>query len=632
MDNFFELRKKQIIETFADEEKIKTIIEKTIAKVFEDKFSKKYEDFKKICKLTNYKSRREFFLDLKAFVFNTNMLYNPFDKKKINEMAKNCQLPLFFPDKDTESFLDVPNPELSPEKFAPAKLAKLVEKVEINGQISGYKLPNGEKLKDFFNSNKKVLEKKIPENELYFKPTHEAMIFKKEKFEYVARYGHHEKEYPFRLNYMKKVLSRAKESKAIHNYIYSKMNKDNFSEFFFEKQRGCLKDIAKEFLAEIKINDKILKEQIPSSEELNAMQNEINKVKEVFRDMKENDVLNLNTDFELNKFKKFNTKNIMEQVIVYLEAEPELKTLFQPLILKLHGNGDEFRQKYLNLFIKLYEKNMSEILQQEYEKFKSAGVLLTRDGKTPFTLEKKKDEFMDYFDNYIHKATAIDFHKLIMDDVLFAFSYFVLLDLEKILLNFQEAAQMCSDIRPPDLLEKIPNYTKRYNEYGEEILNVYNSFSLCFKNFDDLKETLDFLNEMCYNMGGIYSITRRKIKFPHTKLYLNYQERLNPDYKDSELIEKLSVQYEFNKDMKEKVKDLKKSITNIVEYNEYNVKEYSIDQLAKNTTQDPIKLFYPDDVNTDEIKETQTGLISYFIKLEGLTSRAINGKFNVNLQ
>ena len=62
------------------------------------------------------------------------------------------------------------------------------------------------------------------------------------------------------------------------------------------------------------------------------------------------------------------------------------------------------------------------------------------------------------------------------------------------------------------------------------------------------------------------------------------------------------------------------------------MEEHSIDQLAKNTNQDPIKLFYPYGVNTDEIKETQNGLINYFIKLEGLTSRAINGKFNVNLQ
>lgn len=634
LELFYELRKKQINETFKNTEKIQKMINNSISRVFTDKFTSKYSKFKENCKLTHYQERREFFLNLKTFVFNKNFLYNPLDKEKLNKMARNAMLPLFFPEKDTESFLDVVNPEHSAEQYPPAKLTQFVKSSQINEEFSKLTVQPDEKINEFLNKNKEIFDRKVNERDLYFAPTEAARRINDKNIEFLVRFGFNRYEKPFRFNYIKSVLASAQKSKEIQTYIFKKMNKDNFNDFFFVNRQGAYKDIAREFIAQMKLQQKL--QEISNSsgldQSLSDMQEEIDKLKKISMEIKENDLMDLQTKnpLEFNSFQKLNPKNIMQHILFYLESDPELKKLFDPLVVQLNSKfGDSLRDKFLQLFLKIYEKNTRNLLKNEYKKFISAGVLLTRDGKTPFVLEKQ-DEYMQYFDDYVHKMASLDFHKLIMPDVLYIFSYFALVDLENTVSLFASIAKICeNNINFPGLNEPIPNYTQRYNKYCEEILSKYKEFGFQFEKMEDLPETIDFLNTMCFNMGGIYSHTRDKIKFPHTRLYRNYQERINEEFDEKDtFLEKFTAEYEFEKDTAEKLKKLQDNHLKLLTNNEYDIENQNVEEWITSQQSQT----YKDEENTvpnDQILDTGLGIFNYFVKLEGLTAKAINGKFNV---
>lgn len=631
---FYELRKKQINEAFKNTEKIKKMMNNSISRVFTDKFTSKYSKFKENCKLTHYQERREFFLNLKTFVINKNFLYNPLEKEKLNKMAQNAFLPLFFPEKDTESFLDVANPDYSRESYPPARMTQFVKSSEVNEGISKIKVQPEEKINEFLNKNQEIFDKKVKERDLYFTPTEDAQRINDKNIEFLLRFGFDKYEKPFRFNYMKSVLASAKKSKEIQKYIFKKMNKDNFNEFFFVNRQGAYKDIAMEFIAQMKLQEKLaeISNSTVLSRNISEMQAEIDKLKRISLETKENDLMDLQTKnpLEFNSFKKLNPKNIMQHVLYYLESEPELKKLFDPLVVQLNSKcGEGLRDKFLQLFLKIYERNTKNILKKEYNKFISAGVLLTRDGKNPFVFEKQ-DEYMQYFDDYVHKMASLDFHKLIMHDVLYIFSYFALVELENTVSSFASIANICENsINYPGLNEPIPNYTKRYEKYSEEILLKYKQFGFHFQKIEDLPETIEFLNTMCFNMGGLYSNTRNKIKFPHTRLYKNYQERINEKFDEKDtFLEKFTAEYEFERDTAEKLKKLQGNNLKLLSNNEYDIESENIEEWLTSQQSQTYK-DEENDVPNNEILDSGFGIFNYFIKLEGMTAKAINGKFNV---
>lgn len=621
-----------------DDSKVKQLIDNSINRIFSEKFHEKFTNFKENCKLTHYQTRRDFFLKMKYLVFNKNFLYDFRDEAKIQELAKNLSIPLFFPDNDKENFLEVPNPELAPEKFPPAEMTKFIKKNKL-GEKEQYKVLAGkDEISKFFDEKKEIFSEKKNERDLYFKPTPQTIALKEKTFEYQRRYGLKDREKSFREDYIKETMKYIRFSRTMQNYIFNNVKTD-LNDFFFENQKATYKDIALEFLADMKVKEKITKEPIKEAD-LKSLQEKIDVAKEINKEMKaeydgERFDLQMTGNLKYNNFKKLNEKNIMEQVLNFIANEPELKTLFDPLVTQVNCKyGDSLRDKYLKLFLKIYEKHSEELLKRELNEFKSAAPLLTRNGQTPFLFENK-DSYMDYFDDHIHRSVGIDFHKLIMDDVLYIFSYFVLIELERKLNSFSTAALNCEKFcTPPALNDKIPNYTKRLKEYERSIIRIYKNHGLIFENFEEMQETIDFMNSMCFNMGGIHSLTRDKIKFPHTRLYKNYQEKINEKYQDYEgFMQEFVSKYEFQKDLQTKIKKLELEKTEkffiLDNNNDYDLSSHNLQSLVKEGDSKIFEKLALNQISPLEQKVSKIGVIDYLRKLEGLTARGINGKYNV---
>ena len=435
------------------------------------------------------------------------------------------------------------------------------------------------------------------------------------------------------------MLKYAKRSRETQKYILDNFQNVDYDELFFEDQQAKYKDIAIEFLGEMRVKEK-LSIRLPGNEaEMASMKKRIEEIEEINKSIKkeyDGDRLDLQLEGNLryNSYKKLNERNIMEQVLNYLESNKELTTLFDPLVTKVNGNyGDELRDRYLKLFLKIYTRHYEEILMKEYKEFKSAAPILTKDGKSSVLLEKN-DSFMEIFDDFIHRQVGIDFHKIIMDDVLYIFSFFILIDLEKRMNFFHRLTERCETLyNPPPLNDGIPFYTKRIKEYEERIIKFYKANNVEIEKFEDLQELTSFLNNLTENMGGIYAVTRNKVKFPNTRLYKAYQEKINENYREhSGFMEKVAAKYELKTDMERKLKRLEEEKMNINitrDNNEFDFSARNVRKMVQKKFSKDLHPFIENEIPRNEQKIVGTGLLNYLRKLEGLTARGINGKFNV---
>jgi len=637
LENFYDTRKELIAEKFTNEALIKEMINKSISKIFEEKLTHKFEKFKENCQLTHYQSRKDFFLNMKHLVFNQNFLYNQLDDQKIREIAKNLSIPLFFPEKDTESFLDVPNPEFSPKNFPPARLAQFITKTVVD-DVKQYKVAKKEEINKYFKENQEIFQKKMDEKDLYFKPTEESIRFREKNLEFMRRYNMGKKETLFRENYIQETLGSALKLYKIHDFVFSKMNTD-YNEILFGDRKMKYQDIANEFLAEMRLKEHVTNQLPCADEELKEMKIKIEAMKEIKKDFKQDSGqrvdLQLEGDLRFNKFKNYNEKNLMEQVMNFIESDKEFSRLFEPLVTRLNGKYSEsLRDKYLKLFLKIYEKHIGEILIKEHNELRSAAPVLTKDGKNSI-LTEKTDEFMEIFDDFIHRSISLDFHKLIMQDVLYIFSYFCLIELEKrVAFISRIASQIERTLKPPALNDMIPNYTRRFQMYENDTVKMFKNFSLPFDKFEDISELVNFMNNICENMGGIYSITRQQIKFPNTRLYKNYQEKINENFREHEdFMEKLAGNYEFKTDMENRLKklELEKKEKRFSSNNnfEFNLSAFDLQSFANKEKRNFAYDVISDEISLTDRKTLSIGVLDYFKKLEGLTACGIHGKSNV---
>ena len=370
------------------------------------------------------------------------------------------------------------------------------------------------------------------------------------------------------------------------------------------------------------------------------MKERISQIEEITKNMKkqydgERVDLQLEGNLKFNSFKKLNEKNLMEQILNYIESDKEIKTLFDPLVTKLNGNyGDEIRDRYLKVFLQIYTRHAQEILVKEFNEFQSAAPLLTRDGKNPM-LNEEKDKFMEFFDDFIHRQVSLDFNKIIMDDVLYMFSFFTLIEMEKRMSFFKRVTDKCENLyTPPPLNDGIPFYTKRFADYEEKIIKFYKVNDIKVEKFEELEELTSFLNSLCENLGGIYSITRDKVKFPQSRLCKAYQEKLNDNYKEhSGFMERVAAKYELKNDLERRLKSLDegKGNINISRDNskEFNLSAKNVQRMFETNDKGELHAAIENTIPRDEQKIMGNGLTNYLKKLEGLTARGINGKYNV---
>ena len=641
IENFYHHRKELIAEKFSNEVQIKELINSTIARIFEEKLNEKFEKFKENCKMTHYDARRDFFLKMKYMVFNENFINPIFYQQKLHDMAVGLSLPLFFPDKDSESFLNVPNPEYSPKVFPPAKLTQFIQKSEPFDQNKiQYKVAPKEEISKFMKENKELFNNKVLEQDFYFKPTPEILKIREKNNEYLKRYLLGKKEIEFREKYIEESLEYSLRSKKLHDYLYAHIKTIDFEKMFFDGPMASYKDIAVEFLANMKFNESMNKI-IPVTEaDLKELQIKVNTMKEMTKEFKgeydgNRTDLQIEGDLKYSKFMKLNESNYMKQVFTYLETDPELKKLFEPIVTKLNSPyGEEIRNRYLKLFLNIYKRYVCDILKKETQELNSAAPLLTKDGKTPFLIEKG-DEFMEIFDDFINRSVSLDFHNIIMPDVLYIFSYIALIEIEKRMGYFAKIALNCNkNFVPPALNDKKPFYTRRYKEYGESVVKIYNHYDIPVKKFEEIPEIIELFNNLCDNMGAIISINREKLKFLNTRLFNTYQEGMNQNYVQSEVfMEKIAANYEFKSDMENRLKKLtleKNELQFLSENDEqYNSNYFLLDNLTPKQKNQSLYNILSNEVPMLERKYLPSGLITYLKKLEGLTARGINGKFNV---
>ena len=621
---------------------MKELIDSTIAKIFAEKLQEKYTNFKENSTLAHYQSRRDFFLKMKYFVFNRNFLYNPLDEQKISSLAKNLSLPLFFPENPTESFLDVPNPELSPSKFPAAKASQLIKKASINDDFTVYKVSDDKEIGKLIKENQETFKKAKNQRDLYFKPSPEAYLMREKQFEFNMKYNLGTRERDFREKYIQSVMMQAKKSRRLKKYILDHFKGTDPNEIFFDDQQANYKEVVSEFLGEMRLREAISVSVPGNEEEMKKMQEKINKIREINGKLtKEYDGhrvdLQLEGNLRFSTFKKLNEKNLMEQVLNYLESDKEMKALFDPLVTKLNGSyGDELRDRYLKLFLQIYSRHAQEILVKEFNEFKSAAPVLTRDGKTPF-LNEEKEKFMEFFDDYIQRQVGVDFNKIIMDDVLYIFSFFTLIEMEKRLNFFERLVDKCESLyTPPALNDGKPFYTRRFEEYEERIIKIYKMNEVNINKFEELEELTEFLSSLCENLGGMYAITRNKVKFPQSRLYKAYQEKVNENYREHfGFNEKIAAHFELKHDLERNLRrlDEEKGSVNITRDNskEFNLSAKNVEKWVEAHDNGNLHAAIENDVPADEQKIMGKGLINYLRKLEGLTARGINGKFNVLL-
>ena len=145
---------------------------------------------------------------------------------------------------------------------------------------------------------------------------------------------------------------------------------------------------------------------------LNKLEKQVSEIRELFD-------LNLTSKEEFKLGQQSCDINVL---LKFVNSDPSLKRTMEPLLkVNSEHHAEQFRQRFVTLLVKVFEKQMSE----------HGHLNLTQDGHRPWQASA-----LPVIDSYLAKQTALSMLETILPQLLFSFAYLALVEIEDLFVQF----------------------------------------------------------------------------------------------------------------------------------------------------------------------------------------------------
>lgn len=541
---FYDNRKDYIERFFRDTKQADQAIHDTVAKLFEEKFEENLAKKQKFAADARRQEKKSTFRKIKKSITDQRLIEhisrgNETHNDREAVVAENATIPLFFPLNPYESFLDIPNPQISAVhpyiKYAKdIKQSKRLGTTErdpfmrglIHDETIGTFVLTGEH-KDATVPSKENVKSSIPvERENFEKlnleiKAHETLHGEDPVVSRI-RDRQYENVLDILLDRKDSISKLLKKDPKAKEYLLDTVRKGNYGDNIATENvtlETLLSNLSKEVPQE-------------SIDEISSLSHIINKSFDSILGTRNF------VDLEPEALKGGNSKpkglvvdheavqqdaenNYEKQFIGMLNLDERLSDILSPILNQesLNPASKTFALKLKDLLLEIYKRKVNQVLKTERDRFKNIKPLFTKDGNNvlnPKNSTENDEKFMETIDDYIHNNVLFEFHRYISSHVFFAFSYFGLLELEKMYT----------------VLTKVIGNAKRSGEGEEKGDPLDANFSMVAKllrekdikiaNKEELTSMLQFLNDATANICRLYYIFQDQLHFNEDLLLENF--------------------------------------------------------------------------------------------------------------
>jgi len=666
IQSYYNTRSKYIEEFFKDVKKADETIQRAVVELFNEKFeenTKKKEEFAANARQTE---KKETFRSIEKIIrdsrLTTPLAIQPHHVQRIENLSHNANIPLFFPHNPYDSFLDVPNPELT----AVHPYAKYTKNVKTFRKL-GYQhmeafvkgaIPN-EELYEYSLEGDHSKDRIPPEHNLTETLGEWVYEHKDEKIaarikDVNTRFGEDPEE----------IERKTQRTEGILELLQSKQSAiSGMLEAEPELKQYVIDTLKKgdlgEKVSDIEVTIQTLIAHTPKEEIEKAQQEAVERSKNVLN--KTFDTLLNTTNFvdlqpeELRDHKiqpktlaadkdevQPDSQNTYErQLFSMVRLDERLADILKPILNPSHSKPAHasFADSLRKLLSSIYKQKVDKVLDQEQKQFGNIRPLFTKDGERIYSKgnsDVTEGQFMDSIDDYISNNVLFEFNRYVSSHVFFAFSYFGLLELEKMYYTLSSV---------------IGSAQRRRSEEGgsrdldfELVKNLLKEKNVKISSKEELNAFLSYLNDVSSSICQLFYIYKDQLHFTEDLLLEKYMKikytvsRYNAGLRNKRnfvnaVLENYKDQLVYQQDINQ--------ITNLLEGGsarpQPNEDAYKLAMMNPEEITDQNKDIYLKAVAATQAyysganKERSfiPGSFTYLIELEKATKKAIYGKFNV---
>jgi len=521
---------------FQDEQKTQAYIDDSVERIFVKLFKERQEEAFNFSRNAHHYLRRGTFHRIKEIITNSRLRKSHEKikqqiKKDAHELSQNMGISLFFPQDNTKSFLDVPNPDITPHhtytKYAGQMQIKNPLSPEYYEEYLSGKIPSlaateleyPESL-----SKEKVLDP-IQAGRFLNRPVKEDPIELQKNIDHVSIWGKPEEIIEYENNRFKTIQSQLLEI----DEEFSRLAESNPK------------------IKEKVLNYNPLTDQVTSQIEASAdlvfanrkaqleLAEETHNKNQIFKTVNSLDSLLQTQNFVDLEFKKnaqlqslaFNPKNDSNEDYWDQLLRSTIDTQVLDCIHRLFGASalesqvpevKNLSNKLKTALTQIYKNKVDQILKEERAKYKNIRPLFTKDNTQILNennFDSKDQQYMAEIDDYIIKNVNFEFNNFISSHVFYTFAYLGLSELESIHNKLRQIKLLISRASEPEGSEDNEVLVRKVNE-------MLKTKGITLSGGAELSEFLKYCGTATKSLARLFNLFHEKVHFQEDRILQAY--------------------------------------------------------------------------------------------------------------
>jgi len=665
IQSYYDTRSKYIENFFKDIKKADESIQRAVVELFDEKFQENTEKKEEFARNARQIEKKETFRTIEEIIRNSRLTtptaIQPQHIQRIENLAQNANIPLFFPTNPYESFLDVANPEIS----AVHPYAKYTKSVKTSRKL-GYE--NMEAFMKGAISNEEITEYSLEgdHSKDRIPPEHNltedlnTWIYKHRDEKLAARVKDVNTVFGEDLE---EIERKTQQTNEILELLQSKQSAiAEMLEADTELKQYVIDTLKKGDLSgkasDVEVTVQTLIAHTPKEELENAQKEAVERNKNILnktfdsilnttnfvdlqpQELKEQNIQPKSLAAEKNEVQPDSQSTYEKQLFAMIRLDERLADILKPILNP--GNNKpvqaSFGESLKKLLNSVYKQKVDKILDQEQKQFGNIRPLFTKDGERIYSKgnsDVTEGQFMESIDDYISNNVLFEFNRYVSSHVFFAFSYFGLLELEKMYYTLSSVIGAAHKSRREDGERRELDF--------ELVKNMLKERNVKIGSREELNSLLSYLNEVSSSICQLFYIYKDQLHFTEDLLLEKYMKikytvsRYNVGLRNrrnfvNAVLENYKDQLAYQQDINQ--------ITNLLESGydrpQPNEDAYKLAMMRPEEISEQNK-----DVYLKAVAATQAyysgankergfipGSFTYLIDLEKATKKAIYGRFN----
>lgn len=213
-----------------------------------------------------------------------------------------------------------------------------------------------------------------------------------------------------------------------------------------------------------------------------------------------------------------------EQLNKTIRIDPQISECFDKLFSESALNSkteavQQFSNKLKDMLLSIYSQKVNEVLKDERPKYQNIRPLFTRDDQSILskkTFETEDQKYMESVDDYIFNNVNFEFHNFISAHVFFSFSYIGLSELE---ITFNKLLQIRTLIQSALGPSTSADGRKAVVQQISSLLRVQH---INIQGEAQLEELLEYLGTSTKMLAQLYILYKDKIHFHEDRILDTY--------------------------------------------------------------------------------------------------------------